>query len=306
MLSKRLRPTALTFLLLAIVAAVAARSNVRRWIVGWPSDTERRLQGHLTKVQFDNVPFDAALERFSRATGLAFDAKWTTLESEGILRTTKVRLRLENVTVATALDELLRAGFQRRSPPSYDLLPDGRVMIGSTKDLGRCVVTRLYDLRDLVDGDLRFYNGIPVEASVEDAMLRWAAARSAAPPAVPPPTNMQIAPAPVGLGYGNLPQYWDGAHNAPEVMDQYAEFIARELETNVGDDGQPPVGVRAAGRYLVVTARPAVQAKAAELIAAFHGASEKSGTTSRPEEARAPQDGVQEAPTRGGTRLFGR
>jgi len=72
--------------------------------------------------------------RFAGATGLTFDINWNALEAQGVSRSTKVRLRLENVTVAVALDELLRAGLQRDDLGAYDRLPDGRILIGTTKD----------------------------------------------------------------------------------------------------------------------------------------------------------------------------
>ena len=243
MLSKRLRPTALTFLLLALAAAVAARSNLRRWFVGWPTDTERRLQGRLTKVQFDNVPFDAALERFARSTRLSFDIDWPALESQGISRKTRVRLRLEDVTVAIAMDELLRAGMRsgRANPPVYELTPDGHILVGGGSAasaagdarLGRTTVTRLYDLRDVVADDLRWRQ----DDQGKDRDPAWDPVAAHA--------QMKTAPRAVDSP-------------AMDLMDDYARYISDG--TFWGDPDLPQPAVTMAGRFLVVTALPSQQA----------------------------------------------
>jgi hypothetical protein len=289
MLSKRLRPTALTVLLLVLAATVAARANLRRWLVGWPTDTERRLRGRLTRVQFDNVPFDLALERFSRSTGIPFDIDWAALETAGASRKTRVRLRLEDVTVATALNELLRAGLREAKVLPYELTAEGHILLGDAARLDRTTVTRLYDLRDLVESDLRWKCGSdppPPPLSVESP---------ATAPATQPKSTMQAVVCFFGPA-SSAPQFSE----APglEVMYGYVEFVSNGMNFFDGPD-LPQPAVSAAGRYLVVTARPSQHAKVAAVLKELRQAS-------RPVRRIEPEHGrAREERTGVGSGLFG-
>jgi hypothetical protein len=272
---KRIRSGSITLLGLMIVLTVFNYPRVRGFLLSTPSSTEQRLQSRLTKVQFDNVPLRKALDAFSKGTGLKFEANWEALEALHAGANHRVRLRLENVTVAVALDKLLRAGLRPEfDSPAYDVLPDGRILIGEPEDMTSCYVTRLYDLRDLVDGELRFREGIEAGVDVEDELARRQAEADAAAVAqaaaakggifgstTAPATAPSTAPATVTTLTGGMfgrfiaqpPAASRIADAVATVMDEYAELVS----------GLAPVPwdsiestVQANGRFLVITARP--------------------------------------------------
>jgi hypothetical protein len=283
MLKKRLRTGLLTLLAATSLVGVVNRSAVRGWVVGWPSDSERRLQDKLTTVQFENVPFDAALDRFSQSTHLILDVDWSALESAGVSRKTRVRLRLEDVSVATALDELLLAGCGTAVLYDYEVSPDDRILIGDSQ-LSRTNVTRLYDLRDLLQDDLRWrgesdpiaVRSLPQTPASKPSSLRQAFLCFFSPPTTAPTSAKSPA---------------------AELMDDYARYFSIRSDSEREDLPHP--NVRVAGRFLVITARPSQHARISALLADLR-------RSSRPIRRVEPEPGqaLKEA-NRAGHGLFG-
>jgi hypothetical protein len=163
----------------------------------------------------------------------------------------------------------------------------------------------------VADDDLRFYNEIPAGESVEDALLRLSAWRaSVAGSGVPTSASamsvqgvMPPAPAPAAAvqpGQG-LVRPGPDARDAVQVMDDYLQVVEGKLEAAVSDDSQPTPGVRAIGRFLVVTARPALQAEVAAFLHDFHRTSRGNASARSDSSGQAIAEGEG-----GGTGLIGR
>ncbi len=158
---------------------------------------------------------------------------------------------------------------------------------GYATQLGRATVTRLFDLRELLEDDVRWRgNG--------DADNGAAKYQSASPATLPSTVRQAI------ICFFSPPTTAPTTPQSPaiELMDDYASFVREGMEFD--DPDLPRPGVSIAGRYLVVTARPSQQATVAGLLDAKKRAS-------RPVRRIEPEPGqVRKERTGVGSGLFAR
>jgi general secretion pathway protein D len=108
-----------------------------------------QLERQLPEVRFENVAFADVVE-FLRDVSLAnIFVNWRALEAAGIDRTAPVTARLRNVKFSKALETILRdvGGGTVRLGYTID---EGVITISTEEDLASNVVTRVYDIRDLI------------------------------------------------------------------------------------------------------------------------------------------------------------
>jgi len=102
------------------------------------------------KFEFGGVPLEQVIEFMREVTGSSIHVKWAALEAVGVNRDTPVNVRLHEVAAAKALQVILEdvGGVNRLE---Y-VVEDGVIVISTHDDLSRRMVTRVYDVRDLLAG----------------------------------------------------------------------------------------------------------------------------------------------------------
>jgi general secretion pathway protein D len=108
-----------------------------------------QLERKLPEVRFENVAFQDVIE-FLRDVSLAnIFVNWRALEAAGIDRTAQVTARLRDVKFSKALETILRDVGGGTVRLSYTI-DEGVITISTEEDLASNVVTRVYDIRDLI------------------------------------------------------------------------------------------------------------------------------------------------------------
>jgi len=109
-------------------------------------ELELAILKHIDRIDLDGVPLDEAIARLQKASGAVIAADWSDLQAAGITRTSPVSLVARNISLASAIDGLRIKGA---SGGLCFLADRGVVEIVATNG-ARGVVTRIYDLRDLL------------------------------------------------------------------------------------------------------------------------------------------------------------
>jgi hypothetical protein len=120
-----------------------------------PADLEarKRLATMLPVMEFPEGTGLVDVFAFLREQGkLSINVNWNALSQVGIDKTTDIGgINLQNVKVETALQVLLDNVGGTENKLGYDVAADGVVRISTTDDLDSNTVTRVYDVRDLLD-----------------------------------------------------------------------------------------------------------------------------------------------------------
>lgn len=152
-----------------------------------------RLRQPGPAVQFKGVSLEKALEEFGRLTQLGLVVNWDDLTENGISRDREVSLTVNGVSAEMLLRMILEfAGLDVR----LGFEPRERVLMIATADrLGRDLVVRVYDVRDLLiplaaevarENDtplyVRWMDPTPSLVNLADPRFRERAARAATAP----------------------------------------------------------------------------------------------------------------------------
>jgi hypothetical protein len=108
-----------------------------------------RLDRRLPEVDLDAVTLRGAVDVLRGATGANIFVNWKALEAAGVGRDTPVSVRLRNVRAAKALNVLLDLVGPEEAKLGYTI-DDGVVTVSSADDLQKDTMTRVYDVRDLL------------------------------------------------------------------------------------------------------------------------------------------------------------
>lgn len=127
---------------------------------------ETAIRKPIASIALDQVPFDQAVETLRTLSGVNIWVDWPSLALEDFVRNTPVSLRLTHVTLSEALDRLLS-----RPVGAVELgygVEDGVVLITTRQCAGQYVITRAYDVRDMI-----LPIGTPGRADGIDALIRY-------------------------------------------------------------------------------------------------------------------------------------
>ncbi len=102
-----------------------------------------------TQITFDDNPLIDVLAFVESIAGVNMDIDWVSLEDVGVDRETPVSLRLNNVTIETALNRVLEKVSDPDLPAGWSI-EDGILTIASDEVLRRNTSLELYDIRDLL------------------------------------------------------------------------------------------------------------------------------------------------------------
>jgi hypothetical protein len=123
---------------------------------------ETALASRLPDVTLEEVPFDGVAEWLAEQTGLTINVRWDRLESYGIPRDKPVSLKARNLPLSQILWLLMSAVGGGDVRLAYR--GSGSLLVLSTEDdLGREMLTRVYDVRDLLDRAPRFTNATEID-----------------------------------------------------------------------------------------------------------------------------------------------
>jgi hypothetical protein len=100
------------------------------------------------EIQIDNKPLNAVIEKISSITGLNIIVKWNILEAAGVEKDTEITLHLHNISTEKLLELILEQAGDGVEL-SY-IVDDGVIIISTTEDLSRKVVTKVYSIKDLL------------------------------------------------------------------------------------------------------------------------------------------------------------
>ena len=100
-------------------------------------------------VSLKNVPFADAVEFLQNVSGVSFVVDWKTLELAGIDRDTPVELELKNASVRKTLKLMLDL-LASNAQPLTAYAQDGIVTITTQEKADSRLITRVYDVRDLL------------------------------------------------------------------------------------------------------------------------------------------------------------
>lgn len=143
-------------------------SRVRHaWMA--PAEIERQeaaIRKPIARIALDQVPFDYAIEALRKLSGVNIWVDARSLAIEDFVGKTPVSLRLTNVTLSQTLDLLL-------SQPVGGVelgygVEDGIVLISTRQRASQYVITRTYDVRDMIASV-----GMPGRADGIDALIRY-------------------------------------------------------------------------------------------------------------------------------------
>lgn len=136
----------------------------------------RRLDRVIAGVDVSKMPLSKVLAHVGEASGVNLHVNWRALEAAGIEANTPVTLKLQQLPAIQLLRRVLEDAGGGNIELAYRV-EDGVVEVSTAEDLSRHTVTRVYDVRDLVDDALardRRLNGAAAkrtEAAVADELM---------------------------------------------------------------------------------------------------------------------------------------
>ena len=113
------------------------------------ANTIRQLARVLPTVQFDAIGFSDVVDFLRDISGANIFVNWKVLEAAGIDRNTPVTANVHNVKFSKALDLILESVGGGQTKLGYTV-DEGVFTISTQEDLGKNVVIRVYDIRDLL------------------------------------------------------------------------------------------------------------------------------------------------------------
>ncbi len=140
--------------------------------------TRARLDQRIASIEIKHQEIRDVLDQFRSQYKLNILVRWGALQSYGIERSATVSVKLQDVTVARALEAVL-ADLNVSDGLGY-AIEDGVVVISSLDDLSRKTVTRMYPAADLLTRTRRAYtdssgspwlqtNFLPTDEEEEDS-----------------------------------------------------------------------------------------------------------------------------------------
>ena len=132
---------------------------VERKVADEPADRQRRRQTdqavqaqlgrRLPEINFDRVGLTDVVDFLRDVTNANIFINWKALEAAGVERNAPVTVRLKDVAFGKALDTVLKSAGGDAVKLAY-AVDDGVITVSTADDLAQDVITRVYDVRDLV------------------------------------------------------------------------------------------------------------------------------------------------------------
>ena len=132
----------------------------------------RKLQQTTARLVAKQMPFEKVVNYLADVTGENFYVDWRQLEAAGLDVNSPVSVNLQNVSalvvLKASLDNLgggnIRVGY---------CIVDGIVHISTADDLVRYTVTRIYNVRDLIEAEVAWHSKSPNHRLNPDEAEEW-------------------------------------------------------------------------------------------------------------------------------------
>lgn len=131
------------------ISEVRDRTNAEQGQSQVDAQVRAQLDRRLPELRFDQVPLDEVINFLRDVTNANIFVNWNALEKESIDKSTAVSARLRDVKFSKALDVILKYVGGSNVQLGYTV-DEGVITISTLEDLSRNVVTRTYDIRDLI------------------------------------------------------------------------------------------------------------------------------------------------------------
>jgi hypothetical protein len=148
----------LTLTALAVSSATRPTTAPVRSGRVYPPDgkIDAALKQRLPLVRMKQVSLEEAIERLRADSGANLFVDWHALKATNIDRSTRVDVDLQDVSLAQALDYIVRSIFILRNTKDelwWDV-QDNVIVISSEASIGHTGSIRVYDIRDLMKAEL--------------------------------------------------------------------------------------------------------------------------------------------------------
>ncbi len=112
----------------------------------------KRLQMIVPQIAFSDTKIEDIVQFLQDVTKTTFDVRWEAMAKAGVTRKTPVTVNMREVTLETTLKLVLNhvsTASDRNDRLDY-YVRNGRLVIGTYRDLGDVVTTRRYDVRGIL------------------------------------------------------------------------------------------------------------------------------------------------------------
>jgi len=262
--------------------------------VDGPSEPcRRKMNQRLPKLRLQKTPFDSVIALLRDMQGLPIHVRKEALDAAGIERNQDLSVNLRNIRFQTALDLILRDVVAGDVPPTYTAA-NGGILISTADDLDRLTVTRLYDIRPLIELAVRLPE--PMERAIAHSVWRLT---HHPPPSTQPATALSSLPA-------DQKQRLLGKYVADIIRRGAIPDLLGPVYQSVAPDSWRGAGgwvgsLREFDGVLVVTHTPAAQRQIARLLQALLDALDgyRPGPATQPtERGGQTEDGTQNTESR--------
>ena len=120
-----------------------------------------RLRTRLAKVGFEDIEFANVITFLRESSNANIDVNWNALSQAGIEKSTKVNVRLNDVSFEKALKVIL-ANVGGTTELGF-VVDEGVITISTKEELSKATITRAYDINDMI---IRVPNFTPTSADI--------------------------------------------------------------------------------------------------------------------------------------------
>lgn len=143
------RRLTVTLIALLLTASASAQLMNRGSARSGQSKTERLMNLVIPEVRFVEQPFIQVMDWLEEFTGANIQVRWETLEFGGVDRETPISLQAQNVRLSLVLWMVMNEAAGADVVLAYRASGD-QIILSTADDLGREVITRVYDVADLM------------------------------------------------------------------------------------------------------------------------------------------------------------
>jgi hypothetical protein len=132
----------------------------------------QRLDRPIPRLNVTRMPLDKVLDRVADASGVNLHVHWRALEAAGIPSDLPVTLNLQELAASQVLTRVLKEVGGGNIALKYRI-EEGVVEVSTADDVSRHEVTRIYDVRDIIEDVLardRRLHG-PARTQTEDGVV---------------------------------------------------------------------------------------------------------------------------------------
>lgn len=135
-----------------------------------PDPVRLKLERTAASLKVSSAQLETVVKQLADASGQNFYVDWAAIQGFGIGANDRITLNLVNLPVSTLLKAALKEAGGQKAHLGYRVI-DGVVRISTEDDLSHYSVTRVYNVRDLVDREIAWS-----EKNVKNNLLPEAAA----------------------------------------------------------------------------------------------------------------------------------